>query len=233
MFQDNSESIQILLASTQTIFRAGLRNMLHLEPDLRVVAEADEADEVLKALGETNPDIVLLDWSLRGLSDMKPDGRLREIFGKAPTLLLSAAVEDVDPEEVLRAGAGGIVLKDSSTNLLVQGIRNIAQGQYWFGGEAMADRGAALNRALDISKQYSRLEFGLTPREREVVQQVVCGCSNREIAGRLGISDDTVKHHLSNIFDKLGVYNRLELALFAIHHGLVGGSRRRKKPVVQ
>ncbi len=232
MIQENSTAIQIILASTHTIFREGLRNLLHREPDLHVVAEAGEANEVLKLVGDTDPDIVLLDSTLRGLSAMKPQGGLKMLFGKAPTLLLGAAIDELDAAQALREGAGGFVLKESSTDLLIQGIRNIVQGQYWLGEEAMPDRWTALSRAAEYSRQSARLNvFGLTVRELEVVQQIVSGFSNKEIAAQLTISDDTVKHHLSNIFDKIGVYNRLELALFAIHHGLVGVSGRNGKVV--
>lgn len=218
---DNLTAIDVFLASTHTIFRTGLRNLLNREPDLRVVGEAGEAVETLKLVEETNPDIVLLDWPLRGSPDVESLGGLKQIFEKAPTLLLSSAVENVDAAEALREGAGGLVLKDSGSNMLIEGIRNLAQGQYWIGNKAMADRGSALSRAVEYSQPVQPKIFGLTTRELEVVQQIVSGYSNKEIAERLSISDDTVKHHLSNIFNKVGVYNRLELALFAIHHGLI------------
>jgi DNA-binding NarL/FixJ family response regulator len=218
----NSEAIQILLAASPTIFRAGLRNLLHREPDLQVVSEASEATDLPKLVNETNPDIVLLDCSLRGLSAMKPCGHLKEIYDRARTLLLSAPEESLDAAEAMRDGAGGLVSKDSSSDLLIQGIRNLMTGSFWVGGEAIMDRFSAVSRASEfLNRQKS---FGLTRREIEVVAQIVSGYSNKEIAARLSISDDTVKHHLTNIFDKLGVYNRLELALFAIHHGLVGRS---------
>jgi len=226
---EQNSSIEIVLASTETIFRAGLRNLLHREPDLHVLGEAGEAAEVLRLLGETQPDVVLLDSSLRGLSAMKPEGGLKTLFGKAPTLLLSSGNsgnEHVDAAEALREGAGGLVLRGASTDVLIQGIRNIVQGQYWLGDEALKDRWTALSRAADYSSQSIRSNlYGLTARELGVVQQIVSGFSNKEIAAQLAISEDTVKHHLSNIYDKVGVYNRLELALFAIHHGLVGTVR--------
>jgi two-component system, NarL family, nitrate/nitrite response regulator NarL len=220
--EQNSETIQILLASTPTIFRAGLRNLLQREPDLLVVSEASEATDLPKLVSETNPDVILLDCSLRGLSAMAPRGHLKVIYDHARTLLLSAPEESIDAAEAMRNGAGGLVFKDSSADLLIQGIRNLMNGGYWVGGEAMSDHFTAVNRASEF--MIRQKSFGLTRREIEVVSQVVSGYSNKEIAARLSISDDTVKHHLTNIFDKLGVYNRLELALFAIHHGLVGRS---------
>jgi two-component system, NarL family, nitrate/nitrite response regulator NarL len=220
--EHNSEAIQILLASTPTIFRMGLRNLLQKEPDLRVVSEASEAMDIPRLVDETKPDIVLLDLSLRGLAALKPRGHLKAIFDSTRTLVLSATTENNDAAEALREGAGGFVFKNSSADLLIRGIRNLMNGGYWVGGEAMSDRFSALNRAAEfLVRQKS---FGLTRRELEVISQIVSGYSNKEVAVRLSISDDTVKHHLTNIFDKLGVYNRLELALFAIHHGLVGRS---------
>lgn len=231
MSQEDAVSIQVLLASTHTIFRAGLRNLLDRVPDLRVVGEAGEAVEVLRLVAETQPDVVLLDSSLRGLTAMKPHGVLRMLFSRTPTLLLSSAVENLDAAEALREGAGGLALKDSSAELLIQGIRNVAQGQYWLRGEAVSDRWTALSRAAQYARESQPKSFGLTAREFEVVQHVVWGCSNKEIALQLSICDDTVKHHLSNIFNKIGVYNRLELALFAIHHGIGRGSRDSGKTI--
>ncbi|NLT68272.1 MAG: response regulator transcription factor [Acidobacteria bacterium] len=220
MYQEYSAAIGIFLASTHTIFRTGLRNLLSREPDLRIVGEAGEAAETVKLIEETNPDVLLLDWPLRGLAKDGQLGGLRMLFDKTRTLLLSSGAEHVDPAEALREGAGGLVLKNSGSDMLIQGIRNLAQGQYWVGDAATADRRTAVNRAAGHIQPVQPKVFNLTARELEVVQEVVSGYSNREIADRLTISEDTVKHHLSNIFNKVGVYNRLELALFAIHHGL-------------
>lgn len=225
LIQEDLPSIQILLASTHTIFRAGLRNLLHRERDLRVVGEAGEAEETLRLVGETDPDIVLLDCSLKGLSSMGPKGELKILFDKAPTLLLLEGSAGIDAAEALRAGAGGIVLKDSGSDLLIQGIRNLAYGQCRFEHESAVDRASTLSRTAETIRQSTHSNaFGLTARELEIVRKVVSGFSNREIAAQLSISDDTVKHHLSNIFNKVGAFNRLELALFAIHHGFSGGS---------
>jgi two-component system, NarL family, nitrate/nitrite response regulator NarL len=221
--QENSTAIEVFLASTQTIFRAGLRQLLNREPDLTVVGEAGNAAEALALVEKTNPDVVLLDWPLRGLPRMRDLGGLKTLFNAVPTLLLSADVGNINAAEALLEGAGGLMFKNSSADMLIKGIRNIAQGQYWIGNEAMTDLLTALNRAAERSQlEAPKKTFGLTPRELEVIQKIVSGYSNKDIAGKLSITDDTVKHHLSNIFNKLGVFNRLELALFAIHHGLIG-----------
>jgi two-component system, NarL family, nitrate/nitrite response regulator NarL len=224
--QESVPAIQVLLASTQTIFRAGLRGLLDREPDMRVVGEASAATDVLRLIGETKPDIVLLDLPFRGLTDRGNFSPLRNLFGQTPTLLLSDKAGDPDAAQALREGAGGFVLKSSNSDVLIRGIRGILQGQYWLGSEQAVDSWTVSSRAdthKAAEKNVSNSKcFGLTGREMEVVQGIVSGFSNKELACFLSISDETVKHHLTNIFDKVGVYNRLELALFAIHHGLVG-----------
>lgn len=221
--------IGIIMASTEKLFRAGLCGLLQCQPDLHVIAEAGDAIELAAIIEKAEADVMLLDFSLRGLPDMKNSGALKILFGRAPTLLLSSGnfnKDCLDSLEAVREGACGLVLKAASTDLLIQGIRNIAQGRYWLGGEAIENRSEMLVRAGEYAQPDVRPAFyGLTSRELDVVRQIVSGFSNREIAAQLAISEDTVKHHLSNIFDKIGVYNRLELALFAMHRGLVGASR--------
>jgi DNA-binding NarL/FixJ family response regulator len=114
------------------------------------------------------------------------------------------------------------VLKESATQVLVEAIRSIMKEMYWNVDQGVGTLGAVLRELAEPGVKLTPLKtFGLTPRELEIVSAIVSGHSNRHIAERMSISEATIKHHLTNIFDKLGVYNRLELALFAIHHGLV------------
>jgi two-component system, NarL family, nitrate/nitrite response regulator NarL len=121
-----------------------------------------------------------------------------------------------------QSGARGLVLKESATEVLLKSIRAVLADQYWIGREKVVDLVQAL-RDLTTSPRDRPPDkaFGLTPREREIIFAVVGGYSDKEIAQKFSLSEDTVKHHLTNIFNKTGVSNRLELAVAAIHHGLV------------
>ena len=123
--------------------------------------------------------------------------------------------------EALQLGARGVVLKDSATQLLLKAIHTVMSGEYWVGRESVSNLVQYLRTLMQSSNDEARQrKFGLTPRELEIVSAVVAGYSNKEIAEYFKISEDTVKHHLSNIFDKLGVSTRLELALFAVNQAL-------------
>jgi len=136
-------------------------------------------------------------------------------------ILLTAAAAKGQIVEALQLGARGVVLKDSATQVLFKAIKAVMGGEYWVGRECVSNLVQHL-RALMESKhdEGHQKTFGLTPRELEIVSAVVAGFSNKEIAQYFRISEDTVKHHPSNIFDKVGVSTRLELALFAVNHSL-------------
>jgi two-component system, NarL family, nitrate/nitrite response regulator NarL len=118
-------------------------------------------------------------------------------------------------------GARGLVMKDAATSMLFKCIRTVTAGQYWVGRQGVSNLVQTLKQYKSAAKSARPKNYGLTPREFEVIKAVVSGYPNKEIAGQLSISEQTVKHHVTSIFDKLGVYNRLELTLFVFHHGIV------------
>jgi DNA-binding NarL/FixJ family response regulator len=138
------------------------------------------------------------------------------------TIVLTAAIEKAEIVKALQLGARGIVLKEVATDLLFKSIRCVMRGEYWVGRESVADLVQTL-QSLSASdgRDRGRGAYGLTKREQQIVHQVVTGLTNRDIARQLGISEDTVKHHVTNVFNKVGVSTRLELALFAVHKGLI------------
>ena len=138
------------------------------------------------------------------------------------TILLTAGIEKEQIAQALQLGARGIVLKDASTDILLMSIRTVMNGQFWVGQDKVTDLVEILRTYLPPVEgaKDSTKRFGLTPRELDVVGSIVSGFTNRDIAKKFSISEQTVKHHLRNIFDKVGVSNRLELALFAINHSL-------------
>ncbi len=139
------------------------------------------------------------------------------------TIVLTASIEKEQIAQALQLGARGIVLKDAPTEILLASIRTVTNGQFWVGQEKVTDLVEILRSYLPAAEEVktAKRNFGLTVRELDVVSAIVSGFTNREIAQKFSISEQTVKHHLRNIFDKVGVSNRLELALFAINHQLI------------
>jgi two-component system, NarL family, nitrate/nitrite response regulator NarL len=218
-----SQPVRILLADDHPIFRDGLRRLLEAEPDLKVVGEACDGAEAVKMARQLKPDILLLDLAMPRMPGLEA---LREMSsGPVSTsvrvILLTAAAEKKQIVEALQLGARGVVLKDSATQLLLKSIHTVMSGEYWVGRESVSNLVQYLRNLVQSSgEEAKQKKFGLTPRELEIVSAVVAGYSNKEIAEYFKISEDTVKHHLSNIFDKLGVSTRLELALFAVNQAL-------------
>jgi two-component system nitrate/nitrite response regulator NarL len=218
-----TQPVRILLADDHPIFRDGLRRLLEAEPDLKVVGEACDGAEAVKMARQLKPDLMLLDLAMPRMPGLEA---LREMSSgpaanSVRVILLTAAAEKKQIVEALQLGARGVVLKDSATQLLLKSIHTVMSGEYWVGRESVSNLVQYLRNLVQSSgEEAKQKKFGLTPRELEIVSAVVAGYSNKEIAEYFKISEDTVKHHLSNIFDKLGVSTRLELALFAVNQAL-------------
>jgi two-component system nitrate/nitrite response regulator NarL len=219
------EPIRLLIADDHPIFRHGLRQLLEAEPDFRVVGEAGDGAEVIEMVPRLHPDIVLLDLAMPRVAGMEA---LRELSGPpsaaAPTpkiVILTVAIEKKQIVEALQLGAHGIVLKDAAAQLLIKALHAVIDGQYWVGRELVGDLVQYLRRIAPAAPEQAAETPQLTKRERQILSAIVGGLTNREIAERFAISEDTVKHHLSRIFDKVGVSHRLELAMFAVNNGLL------------
>jgi len=219
----NPLSIRILIADDHPIFRDGLRRLLETEPGLKVVGEASDGADAIKQARQLRPDLLLLDLAMPRMPGLEALKELSSGEGSGPLriILLTAAAEKHQIVEALQLGARGVVLKDSATQLLMRAIRTVMAGEYWVGREPVSNLVLYLRGLVHSTAQEAKQKkFGLTPRELEIVSAVVAGFANKEIAAHFKISEDTVKHHLSNIFDKLGVSTRLELALFAVNQSL-------------
>jgi len=219
--------IRVLLADDHPIFRDGLKRLLEAEQGFAVVGEASDGERVPELVRQMRPDVLLLDLAMPRVPGLEVLKTLAESAAPVRTILLTAAIERADVLRALQAGAYGIVLKDSATEVLFRSIRAVVNGQYWIGSEAIADLVAVLQQVrkdADQEHKTSNNRYRLTRREHEVVAAIVAGSTNRDIARQLGVTEDTVKHHVTNVFDKLGVSNRLELAMFAINHNLVDRS---------
>jgi len=219
------KTTRILLADDHAIFRDGLRRLLESEPEFQVIGEAADGAEAIIKTRELEPDLLLLDLAMPRIPGLEA---LRELTrGGSPDtkiILLTAAIEKNQIVEALQIGARGIVMKEAATQLLFKSIRSVMAGQFWVGRESVGDMVQYLREKADSQLPAGGRSYGLTRREMEIVAAIVAGLTNKEIAKKFTLSEDTVKHHLTNIFNKVGVSSRLELALFAINHRLVEGS---------
>lgn len=215
------QKVRIVLADDHPVVRIGVRNMLNPVEDFEVVGEASDGDEAITQTLELNPDILLLDLQMPRLPGLEALRAIMNGSATAKILLLTSTISPQQIVEALQLGARGIVLKDALTDHLQTAIRTVVGGDYWIGGRRVVNLLAALHELMAQAAPPARKTYGLTPRELEVVGTIVEGCSNRDIARQFKLSEETVKRHLSNIFDKTGVSTRLELALFAIAHHLV------------
>jgi two-component system nitrate/nitrite response regulator NarL len=216
-----SAMIRILIADDHAVFRYGLRALLESEPRFKVVGEAADGLEVAKLTNELKPTVLMLDLAMPRLTGIEV---LRELVSDqvaARTIVLTAAIEKRQIVEALQLGARGILLKDAAIQLIAKCIDKVVEGDFWVGHEAVTSlvdylRGLKRGTGGPVQKLP-----GFTPRENEIISAIVAGCANKEIAINLSLSEDTVKHHLSNIFDKAGVSNRLELAIWSMNRGFL------------
>ena len=216
-----SPAISIVIADDHQMFRDGVRRLLEDEADFRVVATAADGDETLRLVGEHNPDILLLDLAMPNRPGLDVLRELASGSSAVRVIVLAASVDETQMIEALELGARGVVLKEAATSLLFKCIRMVMAGQYWVGREAVSGLVDSLRRARTERQTRAADRYALTDRQLQIIRAVVGGDTNRVIAESLGISEDTVKQHLSSIFDKCGVSSRVELAMFAVNHHLV------------
>jgi two-component system nitrate/nitrite response regulator NarL len=203
----DTSSIRIIIADDHAIFRDGLRRLLATQEDFHVIAEASDGKEAIALAQSLKPDVLLLDLAMPRVPGMEVLRELSKQETPVRTILLTAAIQPFAVTSALQLGARGIVLKASPPEMLLKSIRSVHEGQFWVGSEPVSTWARA--------GQGGTGGFGLTSREIEIISAIKQGSSNREIAGQLAISEETVKRHLSNIYGKLGVSSRLELAVLA------------------
>ncbi len=215
----NKNATRILLADDHPIFRDGVRRLLEQEDSVAIVGEAANGNECIAMLSKLKPDILLLDLRM---PDKDGLAVLEEVnFESIGTrvIVLTATEDDNDVVRAMRLGARGVVLKQSATDLLLRSIQKVQSGEIWLDNRMTAEVMRAFSKSSESGPR--REKPLLSDREREIVQHVAQGFRNREIGEKLFISEQTVKNHLHNIFDKLGVSDRLELALYALHHRII------------
>ena len=219
---DNHE-IRIVIADDHPIFRDGVNRLLQSEPGFRVVGEASDGAAAVRMCARLQPDVLLLDVMMPGTGGLQALKQLAREVPTVRTLLLTAGLDSTEVSTALELGARGVLLKGSATTMLFESIRSVTKEEYWLGcnaGGKMVDMSRpAVGAPVSASAPANR--YRLTQRELEVVVRVSAGESNKQIGEALKMRENTVKHHLTSIFDKVGVYSRLELAVFAMNHGLI------------
>jgi DNA-binding NarL/FixJ family response regulator len=210
--------IRVLMADDHVIFRQGVRKLLEEEDDISIVGEAANGNECVLMMAKVRPDILLLDLNMPDKNGLTVLEELN--FDSLPTqvIVLTATEDDREAVRAMRLGARGIVLKQSASDLLVKSIRRVYGGEIWLDNRITAE---VMNAFATSSDGRARRDKLLSDRESQIMRLVAQGQRNKEIGQNLFISEQTVKNHVHNIFDKLGVSDRLELALYAIHHHLI------------
>jgi DNA-binding NarL/FixJ family response regulator len=216
--------IRVLAADDHPIIREAVRKLLELENGIEMVGEAADGQETLELISQLEPDVVLLGLRMPGMDGFAVLQALKQ-SGRHAKVIAFTAVEDTNEwVRAMKLGCAGIVAKRTATEFIVKSIRKVHEGEIWLDAYTTA---AVMGQSVKQQRTSSPTVQGedqggtrLSSRERELVVLVAEGYRNREIAEKLFISERTVKNHLRNIFDKLGVSDRLELALYAIHNGL-------------
>lgn len=218
MGNDSKGLIRIVIADDHSIIREGLRLILSSEPGFEVVATAADGEEALQIAMKQRPDILLLDVDMPRMTGLETLKNLSENDTQIKSIVLTASIENKQIVEALQLGARGVIRKETPARTLLKCIHSVSEGQYWLGQTAFSDLVRGLQSLALATPENAK--FGLTAKELKVVGAVLEGDTNKAIGERLTISEQTVKNHLTNIFNKLGVSNRLELALFAAKHHL-------------
>ncbi len=220
------EPIRVVVADTQSIYRVGIRKILALEDDVRVVAQAENLAQTIAAATKFSTDVILFESAITP----DPPEAISEILKRTPAakiIVVMSEPEENDTVDLLRRGVRGIVSRSISPDLLVRCIRKVAAGETW-----LDNRG--VNWVIDAYRSQAaqltapRTKSRISDKELTIISCVTQGMRNKEIAKEIGTSEQVIKNYLRKIYDKLGVSDRLELALYCIHHGLL---QSRTQPV--
>ena len=219
------ERIRVMLVDDHALFRKGVASLLAACPDIEVVGEADNGAEALPKVADLRPDLILMDIQMPEVDGLEATRRIKAEHPYVKIVMLTVAEEDRSLFEAIKAGAQGYLVKKMDPEEFLSMIRGVSRGE------------APLSRtvASKILTEFSRRVQGpppedpaakLTPREREVLQLLTQGNTNKEIANTLGVSENTVKNHLKNILAKLHLQNRVQAVTFALRHGIVSEETR-------
>jgi two-component system nitrate/nitrite response regulator NarL len=215
---NEANTIRIIIADGHPISRQDLRRSLESEPGLDIVGETSDARGTIQLARQNRPDILLIDFALSQEFQLTALNEPASHFPPLRVIVTIATIEKAHLVEAFRFGAHGVVLKGSTPRLLLRSIRGVMAAQYWLESESLGVLVEALRDSLaQANGTRSPKDYGLTRREVDIITKIASGRSNKEVGEEFAISERTVKHHLTNIFGKVGVSSRLQLALFAVN----------------
>lgn len=213
-----AKAIRVVIADDHTLFRQGLRRVLELESGIQVVGEASNGQEALTLVTKVRPNVLVVDVTMPGMGGLEVARRVKESFPGVAVIILTMHEDQEYLVKAMKCGADGYLIKDIDSQNLIEAIRTANQGRpYLHPGLA----GKVLASLARGNEKAPPPPSALTPREVEVLKLIGRGTSNREIAERLFISEKTTKNHLTHIFEKIGVSDRTQAALYAVRNGLV------------
>jgi len=202
--------LKIILADNQAIFRAGAAKVLAVEDDFRVVAQAENLEKTLKALESFRAGVLIVAESLH--ADLKV---ICENARKQKTRIVAVADNNENPNNYVSQGATGVIYRNIGGEALVECVRKVAKGESWI------QTSTTSSETEETDAVGARVRDRLTAKELKIVALIVQGYKNKDIADRLGTTEQVIKNYLRNVYDKIGVSDRLELALFTIHHRIL------------
>lgn len=215
------ETIKVLLVDDHILFRSGVASILHQQEDIEVVGEAQNGKEALEKARELMPDVILMDVYMPEMGGLEATRRIKEVLPYVKIVMLTFSEEDEDLFEAIKAGAHGYLLKKIEPGDLLRNLKGVLQGEAPLSQSAATRLLGEFARLSRSGSQKARPQEKLSPREREVLELLTEGATNKEIASSLGISENTVKNHLKNILEKLHLQNRVQAAAYALREGLV------------
>ncbi|PYR08997.1 MAG: DNA-binding response regulator [Acidobacteria bacterium] len=213
-------TVRIVIADDHSTVRDALKRVLESEPRYRVVGEAKTGRDAIHVTRAHRPEVLLFDISMPALSRLEALNRITPDSPETKVIALTASIDRAAVLKALQHGARGVVLKTAGSDILFGAISAVLQGRQWLDRGSVSDL-VQVVRELSGSAPQTRHPYGLTDRQMQIVGNVMRGLTNREIGSTLSISEETVKHHLTQIFNKTGVSTRLELALLATRRELV------------
>ena len=230
--------MRVVLADDECLFRASLRQLLaapaatigevyavDVGAGFEVVGEAGSGEDTVRVVRAAQPDILLLDLSMPRMSGLEALRELTAAGLSTPTLVLAGIIDRPQLLAAVHLGVRGLLLKNVTTELLFEAMMCVCAGRYWLEQSLVTDLLETVRPIIQSSSAAGgHLSYGLTPRERQIVAMVVAGAANKDIARDCSVSEQTVKHHLTRIFDKVGATSRVELAMLALRQGLVDPS---------
>ena len=205
--------LRLVIVDDHTLFREGLRTILEMEDDIQVVADAESAEDIVELVWQTKPDVLLLDIRMPQGSGLDAVPAVLRISPGTKVLVLTACDEKEEHMRAFKLGAKGVIVKDSARQTLMQAIHTVCTGQVWVDPRMT---GALVEELSHLGPEGT----SSSNREREIVRLVASGQKNKEVGATLAISERTVKTHLTNVFQKLGVRDRVGLVMYALRHGL-------------